>query len=103
MPTRLVCLMREVYALPANERRDRARRGRDLLLQRFTWTYAAERLVAAARSVGAKPPDAPAPRIGWVTSWNIPLRRHFLFSAPYQQHAGRTSLFCPPCRFSDRQ
>ena len=65
----LACLMRDVYALPANERHARARRGRDLLLRRFAWTDVAERLVAAARSWAQTPP-APSPYIGWVTSWN---------------------------------
>ena len=65
----LASLMRDVYALPPKDRRNRAMRGRDLLLKRFRWTDVAERLVASARSWAQTPP-APPPRIGWVTSWN---------------------------------
>lgn len=61
--------LREVHALPAPERRAKADRGRDLLLERFTWRHVAERLVDAARAF-SQPGHAGEQKIGWVTSWN---------------------------------
>jgi glycosyltransferase involved in cell wall biosynthesis len=61
--------MREVYALPAAERRARAERGRELLLSQFTWRQVAERLVESARAFAG--PDNPCEqKIGWITTWN---------------------------------
>ena len=61
--------MREVYALPPAERRARADRGRELLLNEFTWRHVAERLVESARVFSA-PGHPGEQKIGWITTWN---------------------------------
>ena len=65
----LAQLMRDVYALPPESRRQKSEAGRALLMRRFKWSDVAERMVAAARS-GALLCAPPTPRIGWVSTWN---------------------------------
>jgi glycosyltransferase involved in cell wall biosynthesis len=65
----LATTMREVYALPVAERRGKADRGRELLMERFKWQDVAGRLVDAARVFSA-PSDLPEQKIGWITTWN---------------------------------
>jgi glycosyltransferase involved in cell wall biosynthesis len=66
----LASAMTEAFRAEPEVRGEMARRGRDLLLKEFTWRTVAERLIAfygqlrdAGRSL--------APRIGWVTTWNV--------------------------------
>ena len=67
----LAQLMREVYALPPEIRRQKSDAGRQRLMQNFKWTDVAGRLVTAARS-GSVLSAPPTPRIGWVSTWNTP-------------------------------
>ena len=61
--------MREVFEATPAQRRQKAERGRELLLARFRWRDVAARLVDAARAFAA--PAAPAEqKIGWITTWN---------------------------------
>lgn len=66
----LACLMREVWLTPEAQRLQRSGVGRTLLLERFSWSHAAGRAVAAAR-VLAKAGPRPQPRIGVVTTWKV--------------------------------
>ena len=65
----LAQIMRDVYALPPEIRREKPNAGRELLLHRFKWTDVAARLVSAARS-GSLLSAPPTPRIGWISTWN---------------------------------
>jgi len=65
----LAQLMREVCALPAEERRQKADRGRELLMNRFKWSDVARRLVTAARRFSTTS-AASQQKIGWITTWN---------------------------------
>ena len=65
----LATLMREVYALAVQARAEKPKRGRELLLQKFKWADAAQRLVDSAR-LFAKPHLPKEPTIGWITTWN---------------------------------
>lgn len=67
--THLAQTMRIVYELPANTRREKSERGRELLLSRHKWQDVAARLVESARSFATNAP-AQLHRIGWVTTWN---------------------------------
>lgn len=65
----LTQIMRQVYETPEHARKLRSEAGRKLLLERFTWAHAANRMVqsAAAWSDSIKRTE---PNIGWVTTWN---------------------------------
>ncbi len=65
----LAMTMREVYDLPADQRKQRAARGRKMLLETFRWSDVAQRLIDSARAWAQSPP-LPEPRIGWVSTWN---------------------------------
>lgn len=65
----LARLLRETHDLPAAARAERTLRGKRLLLERFRWSHAAQKLVQAARR-WAPMPETAEPRIGWVTTWN---------------------------------
>lgn len=65
----LALLMRQVYELPETERKEKARRGRKFILEKFKWSDVASRLVAAANDFSARE-QAPGCRIGWITTWN---------------------------------
>jgi glycosyltransferase involved in cell wall biosynthesis len=67
----LAQLMRDVYALPPEIRRQKSDAGRQRLMQNFKWKDVADRLVTAARS-GSVLSAPPTPRIGWVSTWNTP-------------------------------
>lgn len=67
--THLALVMREVYETPKIEREVRISMGRKLLLEKFRWSNVAEKMVRAAR-IWSITADIPAPRIGWVTTWN---------------------------------
>lgn len=61
--------LRDVYQVSGHERAERAAAGRQLLEQQFRWTHVAQRAEAALRQLGARF-VWPAPRIGWVSTWN---------------------------------
>lgn len=63
-------LMREVYETPEDARYIRIAAGQRLLEEKFRWSDAAQRLVAAARN-WTQGREAEEPRIGWVTTWNV--------------------------------
>ncbi len=65
----LAQVMREVYETPGKIRDLRISAGRGLLMKRFRWSHAADRMVQAARTWACMP-ELPEPRIGWVTTWN---------------------------------
>jgi len=65
----LSSLMREVYELPEDKRREKTERGRKLLLEKFKWTDVAKRLVDAANTFATQK-QIKDPKIGWITSWN---------------------------------
>ena len=65
----LAKIMREIYALPLDERIQKPKQGRDLLLEKFRWKDATKRLVDSAR-VFAKNDHMIKPKIGWITTWN---------------------------------
>lgn len=62
-------LMRELWALPAAERQERAAAGRELLLRGFKWKDVARRNIEAVRGLCGKT-ALQVPRIGWVSTWN---------------------------------
>lgn len=59
----------EVYETPPAQRAQRSASGRRLLLERFKWTDVALRAEEAIRQ-HATHSLWPAPRVGWVTTWN---------------------------------
>ncbi|OZI41827.1 glycosyltransferase [Bordetella genomosp. 4] len=61
--------IRDVYEASAETRQARVNRGRELLLSRFSWQDVAGRIVRNARD-SAVAQASPAPRIGWITTWN---------------------------------
>lgn len=61
--------MRQVFQLPAAERRLKADNGRALLMSQFRWSHVAQRLIDAARGFAHMTPPV-APRVGWITTWN---------------------------------
>ena len=65
----LTLLMQQVYGTPAQARKMRADVGRRLLLEQFTWTQAANRMVQSAATWSASKKQI-KPNIGWVSSWN---------------------------------
>ena len=65
----LASILREVHALPAPALRERSMRGRAELLAGSTWKDVAGRLVDSARVI-ARSGASPAPKVGWVSSWN---------------------------------
>ncbi len=62
-------LMASVRQLPEDQRMAKAKAGRKLLLDRFSWTHTATRMEAAARAWATRPMKTPM-RTGWVTTWN---------------------------------
>ncbi len=62
-------LMRQIYNLPLEKRKEKVQKGRELLLNNFKWSDVAERLVNSVRSFAANPLE-PELRIGWITTWN---------------------------------
>lgn len=62
-------LMALVRQLPEDQRMAKAKAGRKLLLDRFSWTHTATRMEAAARAWATRPMKTPM-RTGWVTTWN---------------------------------
>lgn len=62
-------LMTLMWRLPEDERRTKARAGRQLLLERFCWTHVAARMEEAARAWSYRT-SRPQARIGWVSTWN---------------------------------
>ena len=62
-------LLQEVYKTPLQQRLQRTEVGRKLLLDQFSWSQAAKRVVDAARQWSAVS-FVPEIRIAWVTSWN---------------------------------
>ncbi len=65
----MAALMREVHQLAPVERIKRSKRGRELLLDHFTWDAAASSLEAFARTLANGRLMRPG-RVGWVSSWN---------------------------------
>jgi len=62
--------MRDVFETPKEALQQRVDKGRELLLERFSWRRVAATLVDAAR-YWARMPETPRPRIGWITTWNV--------------------------------
>ena len=65
----LTATLRQVQQATAAQRQQRARHGRDLLLEQFKWTDVARRAESAIRQQAARS-LWPSPRVGWVTTWN---------------------------------
>lgn len=65
----LAQLLRTVYALPPDPRRERTERARAHVLQRYTWAQVVQRTQAALGQVNAQPAPLPLPRVGWVSTW----------------------------------
>lgn len=61
--------MREVFEATPAQRRQKADRGRALLLDQFKWRDAAARLVDAARAFSEPAPQTEQ-KIGWISTWN---------------------------------
>ncbi|MGZ1575243.1 glycosyltransferase family 4 protein [Xanthomonas citri] len=59
-------LLREVHRLPAEQRNERTRRGRQLLQRNFRWTDVAQRLLAFVRDLWARPIRTATPLIAWI-------------------------------------
>ncbi|AMU97288.1 glycosyltransferase [Xanthomonas citri] len=59
-------LLREVHRLPAEQRNERTRRGRQLLQRHFRWTDVAQRLLAFVRDLWARPIRTATPLIAWI-------------------------------------
>jgi glycosyltransferase involved in cell wall biosynthesis len=62
--------LRVSYEASPVERREKAARGRELLLDNFTWKSVAARAVESARSCLADGVVTPELAVGWVTTWN---------------------------------
>ncbi len=60
--------MRQARVSSASERASMAARGQRVLRDHFLWAHVAARGVLAARRWSG--PVRPAPRVGWVTTWN---------------------------------
>lgn len=65
----LARVMREVFALKAEERSNKTQHAREMLLTNWTWNAAAEKLVQAARQWSADRQRTP-PQIAWISTWN---------------------------------
>ncbi|OCG86291.1 glycosyltransferase family 4 protein, partial [Xanthomonas euvesicatoria] len=64
--TGLSRLLREVHRLPAEQRNERTRRGRQLLQGHFKWADVAQRLLAFVRDLWARPIRTATPLIAWI-------------------------------------
>jgi glycosyltransferase involved in cell wall biosynthesis len=61
-------ILKEVHATPLVERRNKAARGKQLLLSEYRWKHVAERMMRSAQAF-SKVGCRPAPKVGWVTTW----------------------------------
>lgn len=65
----LATAMKSAYGTSAELRRAMAERGRELLLNDFSWSRVAERLIAFYRTLQGLQSSSPA-KVGWITTWN---------------------------------
>jgi len=65
----LVHIMREVFLASGSDRQSRVCAGRKLLLHKYRWSHAAERMVNAARQ-WSQVREQSEPSIGWISTWN---------------------------------
>ena len=64
-------LMREVYSLSDDKRKEKTRIGKEILLKKFKWSDTAKKLEAFVRSVAVKDSDDfKKIKLGWVSTWN---------------------------------
>jgi O-antigen biosynthesis alpha-1,2-mannosyltransferase len=66
----LVRALRAVRNAEPDQRRAKARAGRDLLLQNFKWSDVVARIVVPGKSWQTRAGVGIRPRVGWITTWN---------------------------------
>ncbi|MEA5122803.1 glycosyltransferase [Xanthomonas floridensis] len=69
-PEHLSRLLKEVWGMPAGVRDLRTKRGQSLLIEHFTWSAAARRLLHFAHDVSRLPKDDSTLRLAWVGSFD---------------------------------
>ncbi len=65
----LTQLLKVVYQTPQQQRENRSELGKKILLDRFCWSHAANRVVQASRQWSSEP-FVPDLCVAWVSSWN---------------------------------
>ena len=66
----LVRCLREVYSASPAKRRQKTDAAKALVLRQCTWHRVAQRTATAIGRLASLPILTPAPRIGWLTTWN---------------------------------
>lgn len=67
----LATTMRKAVDSSPEKRKSMAQNGRVLLLESFTWKLVAERLVRFYQQLRERPVSTAAPKVGWVSTWNV--------------------------------
>ncbi len=68
-PLHLAKQMRQLYALPKEQRIAKSQHARRLLLEKFKWRDVAERLVVTSLDIESSK-KLREPKVGWITTWN---------------------------------
>lgn len=66
----LAAKMKEVYTTPLNQRKAKAKLGRELLLNEFTWIKTSAKAITTVQKWQNKSKETILPKIGWLTTWN---------------------------------
>lgn len=66
----LAAKMKEVYKTPLNKRKAKAKLGRELLLNEFTWLKTSAKAVNTIQKWQTISKEKPVPKIAWLTTWN---------------------------------
>ena len=68
----LVRALREAWATPKEDLRNKAWKGRKSLLELFTWGKVVDRMTTTANTLSQYPLFPKIPRVGLITTWNVP-------------------------------
>lgn len=68
----LIKQMENISRLPAEEINRKTQVAKENILKNHSWRQASKRLTQAIEALAHQNCPAPEPRIGWVTTWNIP-------------------------------
>lgn len=66
----LAAKMNEVYKAPLNKRKAKAKLGRELLLNEFTWLKTSAKAINAIQKWQTISKEKVVPKIAWLTTWN---------------------------------
>lgn len=91
----LALCMKQAFTTPAEQRQLMAAKGRERLLNQFTWQQVARRCEQWVQRLATQP-RKPLPRVGWITTWNTPCgiaaySRYLMQAFPAQS----TCIFAP--------